>query len=97
MQILDGYLTDAQMIDLISKYSSLSRKQRRIIFPSRVCQRKMFLHFMYKQILAGKISWADLKEEIKKKFGTLWFARMTITHLKEAHWRRENEIKLESK
>ncbi len=92
LQILEGYLTDDQMLDLIVRYSSLTRKKRRVIFPSRVCQRKVYLHWLYKQILAGEIKWADLKKEIKKGFGTLWFARMTLTHLKEAHWRREREI-----
>lgn len=95
LQILDGYVTDDQMLEIISKYSSLNRKKRRIIFPSRVCQRKVFLHWMYKKILSGEIKWADLKKEIKKGFGTLWFARMTLTHLKEAHWRREHEIEIE--
>jgi len=47
--------------------------------------------------LAGEIKWSDMKKDLKEEFGTLWFARMTLTNLKEAHWRREREIKMETK
>jgi len=97
LQILAEYLDDDQMLDLISRYVGLSRKQRRVILPSRVCQKKVFLHFLYKKVLAGEIKWADMKKDLKEEFGTLWFARMTLTNLKEAYWRRECEIKLETK
>lgn len=97
LSIISEYLTDAQMEELIFRYRDVPRKKRRVILPPRVCVRKVYLHFLYKKIIAGLVTWKDLSQELKERFGTLYFARMTLTHLKEAHYRREREIKLEIK
>lgn len=92
LHLLKGYLDDDQMERLISEYSSLPRRQRRIIIPSRSCARKVYLHFLYKNILSGQTTWEKTRKDLQKKFGSLGFAKTTITQVKQNYFQREKEI-----
>ena len=97
LQILKEYLNDRQMEKLIADYSALPRKQRRIILPSRICVRKVYLHYLYQLIKSGEVSWKELRKEIRSAFGTLGFARTTFWQVKMAYMQRQREIAKESK
>ena len=92
LDILKGYLDDDEMERLIAQFSSLPRKQRRIIIPSRCCARKVYLHWLYKNILDGKTTWKDTKKYLKKRFGLLRTAKATISEVKRNYNQREIEI-----
>lgn len=92
LNILKGYLDDDAMEKLISEYSALPRGQRRIIIPSRCCARKVYLHFLYKNILSGQTTWKETRRDLKKRFGSLGFAKATITQVKDNYAQREREI-----
>ncbi len=92
LHILKGYLDDDAMEKLIAEYSALPRRQRRIIIPSRTCARKVYLHFLYKNILSGHTTWKETRRNLQKKFGTLGFAKTTITQVKQNYAQREREI-----
>jgi len=97
LDILKEYLSDKEMEKLISDYSMLPRRQRRIILPSRICVRKIYLHFVFNQIQSGGVKWSELRKEIRDSFGTLGFARTTFWQIKQAWFQREREIAKESK
>ena len=92
LDILKGYLDDDEMERLISEYSALPRRQRRIIIPSRCCARKVYLHYLWGNILSGKTTWQKTRKSLRKRFGSLGFAKATITQVRQNYLQREREI-----
>ena len=95
LSIISEYLTDTQMEELITKYRDLPRKQRRVILPSRLCTRKVFFHYVWKQILKGR-DWKKIRENFKPFGGTLVLARASKCDIRECYNQREKEIMRES-
>lgn len=92
LEILSEFLTEDQLVELITRYKDKPRKQRRIILPSRWCVRKCFFHLVWDQILNGKFTWNYVKKNWQKDFGTLRFARATKFDVQNFYKQREKEI-----
>lgn len=95
LSIISEYLSDQQMEELITKYRDRPRKKRRVILPSRLCTRKVFFHYVWKQILNGK-DWKKIRESFKPFGGTLVLARASKCDIRECYEQREKEIARES-
>ena len=65
LDILKGYLNDQQMEEVIVSLQSLPRKKRRILFPSRYCCRKVWLHYVWGRILAddNQLTWKKVRKD----------------------------------
>lgn len=96
LKIVSEYLSDQQMEDLIIRYRDLPRKQRRIILPGILCVRKVFLHYVWQQVLAGR-NWKKIRKELKPFGGTLVRARTSQCQVRNCYLQREREIARESK
>lgn len=92
LHILKGYLNDDQMEKIIAEYSALPRKQRRIILPSRSCVRKVYLHFLFRNIKEGKATWKETRKSLQKRFGSLANAKADLDEVKHNYFQREKEI-----
>lgn len=96
LSIISEYLLDAQMEELIIRYRDLPRKQRRIILPGILCVRKVFLHYVWSQVLKG-MSWKRIRKDFKLFGGTLVLARAGRCDVRYCYEQREKEISRESK
>jgi len=94
--IIAEYLTDDEMEELISKYRDVPRKQRRIILPSKWCTRKVFFHFVWKQVLSGR-DWKKIRKGFKPYGETLADAKASKCHVRYCYQQREREIIQETK
>ena len=96
LKIVSEYLSDQQMEDLIIRYRDLPRKQRRIILPGTLCCRKVYLHYVWKKVLAGR-NWKKIRKDLKPFGGTLILARAGRCDVRYCYEQREREISRESK
>ncbi len=96
LKIISEYLSDAQMDELIVRYRDMPRKQRRIILPSQFCTRKVYFHFVWKQVLKGR-SWKKIRKDFKPYGGTLILAKAHGYVVRKCYLQREKEIARESR
>lgn len=95
LDIISEYLSDEQMDELIVRYRDLPRKERRIILPSQFCTRKVYFHYVWKQVLKGK-SWKKIREDFKPYGGTLILAKAHGYVVRKCYEQRQKEIERES-
>lgn len=95
LDIISEFLNDVQMEELIDRYRNVPRKQRRIILPSGVCIRKVYLHALYKKVLSRKLKWKTIKKNFQMAFGTMELARTKRNVVRDCYNQRQKEIQRE--
>ena len=92
LNILDKYLSESDLEDLIAEYSEKPRRMRRIILPSRFCLRKCYFHATWKRVITGKCTWVDVKKNYQQVFGSLKLAKANKYEVQNFYKQREREI-----
>jgi len=92
LDILSEYLSDTQMEDLIIQCRDLPRKERRIILPSKACTRKVFFHYVWRQVLAGQADWKKIRKGFKEFGSTLADVKASKCDVRNCYIQREREM-----
>ncbi|TET67486.1 MAG: hypothetical protein E3J56_12825 [Candidatus Aminicenantes bacterium] len=92
LHILSEILDDGQMMDLIKRCEGGTRKERRIILPSRKLIRKCIIYYL---AIKHKENFAEVLKELKGDFESLEEAGLREDKIIELFDQRKKEIKNE--
>ena len=96
LDILIDTLPEKELKTLLAQHCEQERKERRIILPRIQTLRKVLLHFFWKEIEAGRLSWAEVKNYFKERGTTLRAMNIDKREAQRLYHQREKEIKHEN-
>jgi hypothetical protein len=92
--LLASLLDEEQLEKLIIDSAEKSRAERRVVLPSKTCLKKVVAHFIWSEILAKKLSWPMVKNELMKA-GSLKALKLSKAEIERLWLQRKKEIKKE--
>ncbi len=97
LEVLSELLTEESLQMLIALSAGKSRKERRIILPSRRCLKKVISYWLWEKIQAKETTWQEFKKDVKKEVGLLQNLSLTKWDCKKLWAARKIEIEREQK
>ena len=93
LHILSEILDEGQMMDLMKKYEGGTRKERRIILPSRKLIRKCIIYYL---AIKHKENFDEVLKELKGDLELPKEAGLRRDKIKELYETRKKELELEN-
>jgi len=89
LDILADVLPEEELEFMIKELSGKSRKERRVIFPSRTCLRKCLIHYLVNK---HNGNFRKVLELLRDEEGILAWKGLHIGNLKRMYFQRKKEI-----
>lgn len=92
LNLLADVLPEKTFREFIVAHSKKERKKRRIMLPSYKTIKKVYCHYIWTQVKAGKTTWEKVKKEFQRNFGTLKEGNISKEQIIRLYLQREKEI-----
>lgn len=93
LSILAEVIPEEELEFMIKERAGMSRRDRRIVFPSQKCLRKCLIHFLVNK---HNRDFKKVMNILKDKDENLYLKGLHLTNLKRMYFQREKEIMKEN-